>query len=130
MKLLLDTHVLLWLLLEPERVPTTTLDRVRDTANEVFVSAITPFEIATKERLGQLPGAKSLLLAYSDYLRRFGATELPVSSHHGLVAGSLGWEHRDPFDRLIASQSIVESMPLVTGDSAFASLGAVQVTWG
>lgn len=129
MRLLLDTHVLLWLLIEPSRIPPDTLGIVRNAANDIVVSATTPLELATKERLGRLPGAKPLLLAYDDHLGRFGATELAVTGRQALVAGSLTWDNRDPFDRIIAAQSLTEGIHLVTADAAFESLGAVRTLW-
>ena len=129
MRLLLDTHVLFWAFTEPERIPSDTRTMIADANNEIVVSAITPLELATKERIGRLPKAKPILLAYDDYLRRFGATELQLTGHHGLIAGSLAWDNRDPFDRIIAAQAISESIALVTADSSFGSLGAVRTVW-
>lgn len=130
MKLLLDTHVLLWALRDPARLPAPVAEMLTDTANELVVSAATAGEIATKYRIGKLPEAGPMLLAFADHLRSLGAAELPITSHHALVAGQLEWSHRDPFDRILASQSIIENASLVTADRAFADLPAVRVLWG
>jgi PIN domain nuclease of toxin-antitoxin system len=130
MRLLLDTHVLLWMLSEPARIPESTLTAARTPSNELLVSAISPFEIATKNRIGKLPGVEPVLISYEEQLARLGATELPLSSRHGLRAGQLPWNHRDPFDRIIAAQALSEGVSLVTSDRAFAELAGVSVLWG
>lgn len=128
-RLLLDTHALLWTLLEPDRIPEPTLDRIRDLGTELFVSAASAWEIGTKFRLGKLGGAQAVVHGYPDHLARLRARELPISSHHALTAGTLGWDHRDPFDRVIAAQCMIESIPLVTADRELAAFPGVQVVW-
>ena len=127
--LLLDTHALLWLLMEPQRIPAATLARIRDSATKVTVSTVSAWEIGTKFRLGKLDEAAAVVHGYADHLARIRAFELPVSSHHALTAGTLNWDHRDPFDRMIAAQAMVESIPLVTTDQAFTSLPGVTTIW-
>jgi PIN domain nuclease of toxin-antitoxin system len=129
MRLLLDTHVLIWAFREPSRIASNALAALRDPTNELYVSAITPFEISTKHKSGKLPGADQIVLAYDDHLKRLGARDLHVTGHHGLIAGSLTTDHRDPFDRILAAQAITESMILVTSDSAFDSIGGVRTLW-
>ncbi len=129
MRLLLDTHALIWVLGHADRVPQTATALLDDPANELLVSAVTAFEIATKYRIGKLPEAERVVMLYNDLLSSIGATELPVTSHHGLIAGQLTWDHRDPFDRLLAAQSISEGLPLVTSDPVFSSLGGVRTIW-
>jgi PIN domain nuclease of toxin-antitoxin system len=62
-------------------------------------------------------------------LRTLGAKELPITTRHGLVAGQLPWAHRDPFDRILAAQSLIENIPLVTSDAVFSTLGGVRTVW-
>jgi PIN domain nuclease of toxin-antitoxin system len=128
-QLLLDTHALLWALLEPDRIPAQTLDRITDSGTDLLVSAASAWEIGTKYRLGKLGDAHGVVHGYADHLRRLRAAEIPISSHHALTAGTLSWEHRDPFDRVIAAQSLIESAPLVTADRALASFPGIQVVW-
>lgn len=129
-RLLLDTHALLWVLLEPHRLPEATLEQIRDPGTELLVSAASAWEIATKFRLGKLDGARAVVHGYSDHLERLGAQELAVTSHHALTAGLFTWEHRDPFDRVIAAQSMLESVPLVTADEAITGFpGGLRVVW-
>lgn len=129
MKLLLDTHAFLWLIGEPERLPSDTLAQLRDPATTILVSAVTAFEIATKNHIGKLAEAQRVILAFDDFLQRLGGEHVPVTAHHSLVAGQLRWDHRDPFDRILAAQSIVESVPLVTADPIFASIDGVSTIW-
>ena len=119
MRVLLDTHALLWLLLEPAKLSKRVRDLLSDTGTEVFVSSATAWEIATKHRLGKLAHAADVVRGYSDHLRTALATELSLSSAHALLAGGFKNAHRDPFDRLLASQSILEGIPLVSNDRAF-----------
>jgi len=128
-RLLVDTHVLLWLLLTPDRIPDRTREQLADPAAAVFVSAASAWEIATKHRLGKLTGAESVVSGYPEHLDRLRATEIPVTSRHALTAGLLSWAHRDPFDRMIVSQSMIESVPLVTADPAVAAFPGVRIVW-
>jgi PIN domain nuclease of toxin-antitoxin system len=93
----------------------------------LLVSTVSAFELSTKARLGKLDAAKPVLLAYAQYLDELGATELAVTSRHALVAGQLDWSHRDPFDRLLAAQALLEDATLVTRDAVFDELGGIHV---
>ncbi len=128
-RLLLDTHALLWVLLEPDRIPSPTLEQIRDAGTELVVSPASAWEIGTKYRLGKLADAQAVIHGYSDHLARLGAVELPITAHHALTAGLLGWDNRDPFDRMIAAQCMTESIPLVTADAALAAFPGVRTVW-
>ena len=128
-RLLLDTHALLWTLLEPDRIPSATLDRIRDGRTDLAVSAASAWEIATKLRLGKLADAEPVVHGYAAHLERLRAHELPMSGRHALAAGMLRWEHRDPFDRMIVAQCMIESMPLVTADRAITAFPGVTTIW-
>lgn len=124
-----DTHVLLWLLTDPGQLPEGTLAELRDRRSELFVSAASAWEIGTKHRLGKLPQADVLVGVYHRHLDRLGVTSVPISSEHSLLAGSLDWAHRDPFDRMIAAQCMIESLLLVTADDAFHTLAGIRAAW-
>lgn len=126
---MLDTHALLWVLLTPERIPSRTLDLIQQSGTELWVSAASAWEIGTKFRLGKLPAAEAVIQGYEDHLRRLRVEELPVSGRHALAAGLLTWEHRDPFDRMLASQCMIESLGLVTADGAFKQLPGLNLVW-
>ncbi len=127
--LLLDTHALLWVLLDPGRVPAETLATVRAPETTVYVSAASAWEIATKHRLGKLEGAAAVVSGYREHLARLRAEELPITGHHALTAGTLQWSHRDPFDRVIVAQAVLESLPVVTSDAALAEFPAIRTVW-
>ncbi|MGY1697539.1 MULTISPECIES: type II toxin-antitoxin system VapC family toxin [unclassified Geodermatophilus] len=127
--LLLDTHALLWVLLEPARVPAETLAVVRAPETRLHVSAASAWEIATKHRLGKMDGAAAVVSGYREHLDRLRAQELPITGRHALTAGSLEWAHRDPFDRMIVAQAVLESLPVVTGDVALTEFPAIRTLW-
>ena len=129
MTYLLDTHVVLWALTDPARIGRTAREVIENRSARLVVSAVSAWEIATKHRLGKLPQADVLLGAYSKHLDRLGVIRLPVSEDHALLAGRLDWNHRDPFDRMLAAQAMVESLVIITGDPAFAGCPGVPTLW-
>ena len=127
--LLLDTHALLWVLLDPARIPAETLATVRAPDTTVYVSAASAWEVATKHRLGKLQGAAAVVSGYREHLARLRAEELPITGHHALTAGTLQWSHRDPFDRVIVAQALLESLAVVTSDVALTEFPAIRTLW-
>ena len=122
---LLDTHALIWALSEVERLSPVARDVIADPANTVLVSTASAWEIATKHRLGRLPEAESIVRGYRRHVAAMGAIELPMTAEHALLAGSLPGPHRDPFDRMLAAQALIEGVPIVTVDDA---MSGFQVT--
>ena len=119
--LLLDTHALLWWLVEPEKLSSFALAAINDPASTIFVSAASGWELATKVRLGKLPGAERLLQDLPSLLQHQGFQPLAVQVHHGVHAGGYRQAHRDPFDRLLAAQAELEGLQLVSLDPALAT---------
>ena len=101
---------------------------INDPAATVFVSAATGWELATKVRLGKLPGAEQLLRDLPSLLQHQGFQPLAVQLHHGVHAGSYQQAHRDPFDRLLAAQAELEGLQLVSLDPALAAFPC-RVLW-
>ncbi|GAA2224080.1 type II toxin-antitoxin system VapC family toxin [Herbiconiux moechotypicola] len=129
MRLLLDTHTLFWAVRDPTRIPATATALLTDPGNELLVSSVTPWEMGIKVRSGRFPEAAPFLAALPRYLEALGAAELPISVEHSLVAGQFEWEHRDPFDRMLGAQAIIENAVLVSADAVFATLGGVRLAW-
>jgi len=129
MRLLLDTHAFLWAAQEPAKLSTPARAAIEDSANQLFVSAMSVFEIANKHRLGKLPGFDLVVASYDAIVGRLGADHLPVSASHAALAGKFDWAHRDPFDRILAAQASLDDLQLVTVDRVFAELPWVATLW-
>ena len=127
MRLLLDTHALIWWLAGDEQLPPAARKAIADESNDVFVSAASAWEVATKHRLGKLPGAGPLAVDFVREIRSQGFEPLPISLEHGQVAGALPSDHRDPFDRMLAAQARGEMMALVSNDAAFDGFGVTRI---
>ena len=112
-RFLLDTHVVLWALAEPEKLARPARTALEDSQNEVFVSVVSGWEIAIKRALGKLEAPDELEAA----IRMQGFEPLLMTFHHAAQAGSLPPHHRDPFDRMLIAQAQVEGLALVTRDS-------------
>lgn len=122
MKLLLDTHALLWWAILDPRLSRKAKKAVADDDSEVFVSAASAWEIATKARIGKLewPAAAGTVNAY---VLGQGFRALPISLEHAERAGRLQIAHRDPFDRVLIAQAQIEDMWLVSNEDMFDSVG-------
>ena len=125
---LLDTHTFLWWLFDDDRLSQAVRRLLSDPGNGVWVSAASAWEIATKYRIGKLPSARRLVQDIPGWIERAAFAELPVTAAHAQLAGSWPQPHRDPFDRMLAAQSRLEDLPLLSADPAFASFG-IQVIW-
>jgi PIN domain nuclease of toxin-antitoxin system len=128
MNLLLDTHTLLWLLLKDRRLPRETALTIIDRSNTIFVSAISGFEVSTKVRIGKLPEAEWIAREFVHICDNFDFRELPLNNAHAVMAGGFKALHRDPFDRVLAAQAIIEDFLLVADDREMEMLGA-RVMW-
>ncbi len=118
-RFLLDTHVLLWWFTDDPRLSAAVREAIQDDRNELFVSAVSAWEVSTKQRLGKLGELPDLTRRFGELVAADGFSHLPVNYLHGLRAGSYAVPHRDPFDRMLAAQSELESLPLMTRDPAF-----------
>jgi PIN domain nuclease of toxin-antitoxin system len=123
LRLLLDTHAVVWWFRGDLRLPKRVRDAIANEADAVFVSAVSAFEIALKHRLGKLPEASMLVRRFSSISEEQGFAPLPVTIRHGLAAGELPIAHRDPFDRLIIAQALVENLKLASNERLFDAAG-------
>lgn len=127
MRALLDTHVLLWAVLSPKMLSPRASAIIADESNEILVSAASAWEIATKARLGKLPGAEDLERDFLDVMEVAGYTLLSIDAAAALRAGRLVGGHRDPFDRILAAQAMAEKAPIISTDAKLDSLGVRRI---
>jgi len=120
---LLDTHALLYAAARPHRLSAKASAILLDNL-PVFSSSASAWEIATKHRIGKLPEAEQLLLNYRKIIGEMGFLELFITTEHALLAGSLGGDHKDPFDRILAAQARLENLTIISADPAYDRLGA------
>jgi len=128
-KYLLDTHTLLWAVRGNKKLSDTAEKVLNDTNAQIFISAVSAYEIMYKYQIGKLHGFEDVANNYFDVLREFGADELPISTQHAHFAGKFEWTHRDPFDRLLAAQAVTDNLTLITNDPAFQDLSWITVLW-
>ncbi|EMY33635.1 PilT protein domain-containing protein [Arthrobacter crystallopoietes BAB-32] len=126
---LLDSHTLLWALFEPNKLSPNARSIIRSRDSVLCVSAATAVELSHKHRLGKLPGIEALFVGYRRHVLELVSEEVPVTGVHALEAGQLEWDHRDPFDRLIAAQAIVEGFSVITADKALQEFALVETVW-
>ena len=128
MRVLLDTHTLIWAKISPASLSRQVAKIMADPLNEIFVSAATAWEIATKVRLGKLPGADSLERDFLETMEDSGYTLLPIEAESALRAGRLIADHGDPFDRMIAAQALAMDIPVLSTDTKLDLFG-VRRLW-
>jgi len=129
MNLLLDTQALLWFILSDPRLSRKAQDSIVETEGMIFVSPASLWEIAIKISIGKykLPG--NFQQFWDKQLEINDFTLLPISIAHASLVADLPYHHRDPFDRLIIAQSLVEKIPVVSSDSMFNFYKGVEKIW-
>ncbi len=128
MRLLLDTHAFLWAARDPARLSGRARDAITDSNNERVLSAAVAWEIAIKIRLGRILAPSGLESFINDQIAALQLTHLPISSAHAVATADLPSLHKDPFDRILVSQAIVEGLTIVTADRAVAAY-SVMTLW-
>jgi PIN domain nuclease of toxin-antitoxin system len=119
LRLLLDTHTLLWWLDGDRRLSMKVRRAIANRSNTILVSAASAWEITTKARLGKLPGATDVAADVAACVDSQGFVPMDITLLHAQRAGHLPGEHRDPFDRMLIAQSQMEDVALVSDDEAF-----------
>ncbi len=127
MKVLLDTCTLLWATLTPKSLSRKVATIIADPANEVLVSAASAWEIATKVRIGKLPGAEKLELEFLEAMDDAGYTLLPIDTASALRSGRMINIHKDPFDRMLAAQALAADIPILSTDEQLDSFGIRRI---
>lgn len=128
MRALLDTHTFLWAAQGSEQLSAVAREFVADTANEILFSAASALEIAVKVGKGRLELPEPVDHYLRDRLDAFALEALPITVTHAVRAAMLPPHHRDPWDRLLVAQAIVEGVPLVSSDPAIARYD-VEIIW-
>jgi PIN domain nuclease of toxin-antitoxin system len=121
-RLLLDTHTLLWAMRNNPRLSPNAQAAISNLGNEGYVSVISVWEAAIKYRNGKLAEAAPLVHNPERVLSAMRFTALPLQLEHARLAGSLVSPHKDPFDRMLAAQSLLEGLTLVSNDAVFDSM--------
>lgn len=127
MRLLLDTHTLIWWLADNPSLPASARKLIGSRNVPVLVSAVSAWEIATKVRLGRLDVAVDLAQEFAGYLARERFESLWISTEHGIRAGSLPGSHKDPFDRMLVAQAQIESLVIVSNDAQLDGYGVSRL---
>lgn len=127
MRLLLDTHTLIWWVIDSPRLTGPARRAIMDAANDVFVSAASAWEIATKTRIGKLPGMEPLSTNIGATIVAEGFTPLPIAVPHAERAGGLPGPHKDPFDRMLIAQALTDELHLVSNEVIFDQYGVARV---
>ena len=125
---LLDSHVLLWWWLDPDRLSTAVRELVIDPSTPVLVSAASVWELSLKHHQGKLPELSGVITDLPGLLQADGFEALPISLAHGLRAGGYSQPHRDPFDRMLAAQAELDRLVLLTADPQLSSFPC-QTLW-
>ncbi len=127
MRLLLDTHALIWFALDDPKLPANVRTRIAQ-SEDVIVSAASAWEMAIKAALDRLPSAIDLLTDFEVSLTRRGFQIIPITAAHGVRAGFLPGPHKDPFDRMLIAQAQAENLTIVSNDVVFDRYG-VRRLW-
>jgi PIN domain nuclease of toxin-antitoxin system len=127
-RLLLDTHAFLWWLAGDEMLGVDAREAIGEGLHPVFVSAASVWEISTKHRLGKLPGASAIAGDLAHSVESQGFIGLPITVSHGQAAGALPGPHRDPFDRMLIAQAMLDDLVLVSNERVFDAYG-VRRLW-
>jgi len=126
-RLLLDTHALLWWFSDDHALPSSCRKLIVQPDSSIFVSAASAWEISTKFRLGRIPSASELVYDFGGYLTRERFLSLPVSLDHGIRAGQLPGPLQDPFDRMLIAQAEMETLFIMSNEKIFDQYGARRV---
>ena len=127
---LLDTHTFLWAIKGSERLGSIARLIIESTESVLYLSSISAFEVVNKYRVAKLdPTYEVVVENYTQYARRLGVKDLPLSLAHAYLAGSMEWGHLDPFDRLIVAQASLENLAVITNDVQIQTHPWIDTVW-
>lgn len=127
MNLLLDTHAFLWFIAGNSTLSKKARGLIENSENQIFLSAASLWEIAIKVSLGKLELTEPFDKLIPQQLENNGVQLLNIAPEHAAIVAKLPFHHRDPFDRLLASQAMAEQMPILSGDEAFDLYGIERI---
>ena len=127
MRLLFDTHALIWWLGDDPALSQAAREAIETSHNEVLVSAASAMEVVTKYRLGKLPEAAVLTQNFEAIVKAEGFVPLSISLRHAALAGGLQIAHKDPFDRFLIAQSLVEGIALASNEQIVDGFGVTRL---
>ncbi len=127
MRLLVDTHTLIWAVDDPTKLSGPATTALQNTANDLLLSAATVWELAIKIGLGKITLAHSYRLWIDNAIADLGLVILPVTVEYADRQAGLQNHHKDPFDRLIISQALVEGIPVICADAIFDTYGVTRL---
>jgi PIN domain nuclease of toxin-antitoxin system len=127
MKVLLDTHTLIWAALSVRSLSRRATTVIANRSNDIVVSAASAWEIATKVRLGKFEEARPFERDFLAKVDEAGYSLLAITTEHALRAGRLAGDHGDPFDRIIAAQALAEDIPIISIDPKLDSFGITRI---
>jgi PIN domain nuclease of toxin-antitoxin system len=113
---LLDTHALLWWMLEAKELPKKIAQGIRNPEQDIFISAAVVWEIGIKQRIGKIQGVEDYLANPTIFHRRWGFRDLSIDHDDARLAAMFAWDHRDPFDRMLVAQSRRHQLILISSD--------------
>ncbi len=123
MKLLLDTHTFLWFIGDKPNLSSEAIAHINDVNNDLFLSIASVWEMAIKVRLGKLQVPQPFEPFITNQLKRNRISSLDITIAHTALIATMALHHRDPFDRLLIAQAMVEQVPIISGDEAFDAYG-------
>ena len=126
MNILLDTHALMWWVWDDERLTRSARQAIRS-AETIFVSSVSAIEIAIKYRIGKLPNGEMLAEHFRQVMQNEAFTELAITWRDASLAGRMEGDHRDPFDRLLIAQGLLNELTLVSNERLFDRFGVARV---
>ena len=127
MRVLLDTHALIWFLEGNKSLGREASRAIENQSNDVLVSAVSAIEVTNKFRMGKLKQAELLARDFEATILAYGFAPLSVTVAHASLAGSLDIPHRDPFDRLLIAQARIEQLALISNEKAFDVFGVTRL---
>jgi PIN domain nuclease of toxin-antitoxin system len=127
MRVLLDTHAVLWATLSSAKLSRRAATLISASDNDILVSSASAWEIATKVRLGKLPQAEQLEMGFLEHMARAGYTVISIDPSSALRAGRLSGDHGDPFDRMIAAQALEQDIPVISNDAHLDMFGVRRI---